>query len=155
MLNPSRGQKELTDWRNNFVATHRPQSEHFVRLYSTLSRTFLNQITYVSLKPTPLLAFAQLRNPTVSLIMPVYPSVRLSERPSTLLSFHIEQLDSHSTDFDEIWYLNFFFRNSVENLQVSLTSDENNRCFTWRHFHIYDDNSLNSSQNEKYSRQRL
>ena len=32
----------------------------------------------------------------------------------------------------------------------SLIYDRNYRHFTWRRFHVYDDISLNSSQNEKY-----
>jgi hypothetical protein len=32
-------------------------------------------------------------------------------------SVHMEQLDSHWTDFDEIWYSGFF-KKSVKNIQV-------------------------------------
>jgi hypothetical protein len=46
--------------------------------------------------------------------------------------------------FNEIWYLGFF-RKSVEKIRVLLKSDENNRCFAWRRFYIYDNISLNSS----------
>jgi hypothetical protein len=62
----------------------------------------------------------------------------------------VEQLDSHKTDCDEIWYLRFLFRKSVDKIQVSLKSDKNDVYFNWRHFHIYDSISLNSSWNEKY-----
>ena len=55
----------------------------------------------------------------------------------------MEQLDSHWTDFDEIWYLSFF-RKSVDKIQVSLLFDNNNAYFTWRCFDIVDDISLNS-----------
>jgi hypothetical protein len=58
-------------------------------------------------------------------------------------SVHVEQLDSHLTDFDEIWYLGVF-RKSVEKIHL-LKSDENNGYFTWSCFHIYDNISLNSS----------
>ena len=66
------------------------------------------------------------------------------------LSVRMEQLDSHWKDFDKIWYLRFF-RKSVERIQVSLKSDKNNRYFRWRRFYIYDNISLHSSYNEKYS----
>ena len=38
-----------------------------------------------------------------------------------------------------------FFRKSVEKIQVSLKSDNNNGYFTFKRFHIYDNISLNSS----------
>jgi hypothetical protein len=47
----------------------------------------------------------------------------------------MEQLGSHWSDFDEIWYLSFC-RKSVEKVQYSLKSDKNNGYFTWRRFHI-------------------
>jgi hypothetical protein len=50
--------------------------------------------------------------------------------------------NSHCTDFDETWYLGFFFK-SVEKIQVLLESDKNNGYFTSRRFHIYDSISLN------------
>ena len=59
------------------------------------------------------------------------------------LSIRMEQLDSQLTDFDEIWYLEFF-RNSIEKTHVSLKSDKNNGYFTWKHFDIYDNISPNS-----------
>jgi hypothetical protein len=52
-------------------------------------------------------------------------SVRLPGR----LSAGMEQLDSHWTDFYEIWYVGFF-RKSVEKIQVSLKFDTNNWYFT-------------------------
>jgi hypothetical protein len=57
--------------------------------------------------------FAKLRQATIS-FTPVRPTVSM------------EQLGSHWTDFDEIWYLNF--------IQDSSKSDKNNRYFTWRLF---------------------
>jgi hypothetical protein len=41
------------------------------------------------------------------------------------------------------------FSKTVENIQVSLKFDKNNRCLTWRRMYICDV-SLNSSWNEKY-----
>ena len=49
----------------------------------------------------------------------------------------MEQLGSHWTDFNEIWYLRIF-RKSVKKIQVSLKSDKNNRYFTWSPIYIYD-----------------
>ena len=65
-------------------------------------------------------AFAKLRKATISFVMSVRPSVRLS--------VHMEQLDSHWTDF-HIW---IFFEKSVENFQARLKSDKNDGFFTWR-----------------------
>ena len=68
-------------------------------------------------------AFAKLRKATISFVMSVSSPVR----PSV----HMEQLGSHLTDFNEIWYVSSF-RKCVEKIQVSLKSDKNNGYFTWR-----------------------
>ena len=60
--------------------------------------------------------------------------------------------DSHRTDFHETWNLSIL-RTSVENIQVSLNSINNNRHFTWRPEYICDNISLNYSENEKYFRE--
>ena len=57
----------------------------------------------------------------------------------------MEQLSSQWTDFDEIWYLNFFFANLSSKIQISLKSDKKNGYFTGRRFHIYNNISMNSS----------
>jgi hypothetical protein len=56
-------------------------------------------------------------------------------------------------NFDKTWYE--FFLKSVEKIQVLFKSDKNNEYFTWRRFEIFDGISLNSTYNEKYSRQTL
>jgi hypothetical protein len=43
-------------------------------------------------------------------------------------------------------------RKSVEKPPVPLKSDMNNEYFTRRNFHVYDNTSLNYSQNDKYYR---
>ena len=48
----------------------------------------------------------------------------------------MEQLGSHWTDFLEIWYLSNFLE-SVEKIQVSLTSYKNNGYFTWSPTYIF------------------
>ena len=53
---------------------------------------------------------------------------------SSCPSIHMKQLGSHWMDFDDIWYLGFFWK-SVANIQVSLKFDKKNIYFTWRHFH--------------------
>jgi hypothetical protein len=53
--------------------------------------------------------FTKLRKATSSFVMPV----RLSVRPSV----RMEQLDSHWTDFHEIWYFEVFLK-SAEKIQV-------------------------------------
>ena len=66
----------------------------------------------------------------------------------------MKQPGSHWTDFHEIWYLSIF-RKSIEEIQVSLKSDNNNGCFTWRPIYIFYHISLNSSYNEKIFEQNL
>ena len=66
-------------------------------------------------------AFAKLRKTIISFVM----SVRLS--------FRMKHLDSHEKDFDYVLYLGFFFRNSVEKIQVTLKSDNKNGNFTFPH----------------------
>jgi hypothetical protein len=68
----------------------------------------------------------------------------LSVRPSVC----IEQIGSHWTDFNEIWYL-CIFRITVEKLQVSLKSNKKKGYFTWKSVYIFDHISLNCSYNEK------
>jgi len=51
----------------------------------------------------------------MSLCQSVRPSVRM------------EQLGSHWTNFQEIWYLSTFFGKSVEKIPVVLKYDKNNR----------------------------
>jgi len=57
-------------------------------------------------------------------------------------------LDSNWKDFHEIWYMKIF-RKSVEKINESLKSDMNNGYSTWRPMYIYNNISLNSSQNKK------
>ena len=59
-------------------------------------------------------------------------------------SVRMEQLGSDWTDFHEIWYLSIF-RTSFGKIQVSLKSDKNNGCFTWRRIFIFERISLSSS----------
>ena len=61
---------------------------------------------------------------TISFVMSVRPSVRM------------EQLNSHWTDFYDIWYLRIF-RKSVEKIQVSLKSDKNKGYFTLKPIYIF------------------
>jgi len=50
----------------------------------------------------------------------------------------MEQLGSHSTNFDEI----SVFRKSVEKIEVSLKSDKNDGSFTSRRMYNYNNNSF-------------
>ena len=52
------------------------------------------------------------------------------------LSVRMEQLGSHWTDFNEIWYLRIF-RNSIIKIQVLLKSDKNKVYFTWSTIYIF------------------
>ena len=72
---------------------------------------------------------------------------------SVCLSFSVEKLGFHWTDFHEILYLNTF-QKSVEMIPVSLKSDKNNGYLPWRGTYIYDI-SLHSSSNDKFFGQKL
>ena len=61
-------------------------------------------------------------------------------------SARIEQLGSHSTNFDEI----SISGKSVEKIQVSLKSDKNDGSFTSRCMYIYNISFI-SSENKKFS----
>jgi hypothetical protein len=90
-------------------------------------------------------AIAKLRKATMGFVMSLNPSIRLSVRTV--------KLGSHWTDLHEIWYLGIF-RKSVEKIQVSLKSDNNNGYFTWRPRYTYNI-LLNSSENEKFFTKKL
>jgi hypothetical protein len=76
-----------------------------------------------------LVTFAKLRKPTVSFVMSICLSVRLS--------VEIEQFGLHWKDCNNIWYLNIF-RKSVEKIQVLLKSNEINGYFSWKPMYVYD-----------------
>ena len=81
-------------------------------------------------------AFAKFQKATISFFVSARPFVR----PSVHMKQHYG-----------IWInLISFYEKSVEKIQVSLKSDNNNVYFTRRRFHIYDNMSLNSSYNEKW-----
>ena len=63
-------------------------------------------------------AFAKLQKGTTSFVA------------SDRLSVPMKQLYSYWMDFDEIWYLDFFFLKVVEKIQISLKSDMHNGYFT-------------------------
>ena len=62
----------------------------------------------------------------------------------TSLSVCTHELDSHLTDFFEIWYIRRY-RKCAEKIPVSLQSDKNNRYFTWRPLYIFGHISSSSS----------
>jgi len=68
---------------------------------------------------------------------------RLLASPCLSLHIHAEQLGSHGTDFNEIWYLSIF-RKSAKAIKVSLKSEKNNGYFTLRPIYTYDYTSLSS-----------
>jgi hypothetical protein len=61
----------------------------------------------------------------------------------------MEQLDPYLMAFIKFDIRGFFFRKSVEKIQVSLKSDDNNRYFRWRPIYILHHSSLNCSYNRK------
>ena len=66
---------------------------------------------------------------------------------SVRLSVRMVQLGSHSTDFHEILYPSVF-RKTIDKIQVSLHSDENNGYFNMKTIYIPDHISLNESWND-------
>ena len=58
------------------------------------------------------------------------------------------------TNFNDIHFLRIF-RIFVEKIEVWLNADMDNRYFAWKHMYVYNNMSLNSSQNEKRFRQKL
>jgi len=68
----------------------------------------------------------------------------MSVRMSVRLSVRMEQLCSHTIDFNETWYLSIFIK-IVEYIQVPLKSDKTNQYFTWRPFYTFYHISLISS----------
>ena len=62
-------------------------------------------------------------------------------------SVRLEQLGFHWAEFHEMWHLRiFFFEKSVGGkLKVSLKSDENEWCYTWRPIYMFYHISLSSS----------
>jgi len=56
----------------------------------------------------------------------------------------MEEFGSRWSDFDEILYLCIYLK-TVNKIQISLKSDNNNRYFTWRPMYIYENISLSSS----------
>ena len=90
----------------------------------------------------------------LSVCLTVRFSLCLSVRLSVCMSVLMEQLGSHWTGFHEICYWSVF-TNSVETVQDPLKSDKNSGYLTWRPICIYDNISLNSSQNEYFLRQKL
>jgi len=75
--------------------------------------------------------FVKLRKATISFVISVCTVVRV--RPSVLTG----KLRSHGTGFHVIRYLSILLK-SVEKLQVSLKSNNNNGHCTWRALYIYD-----------------
>jgi hypothetical protein len=82
-------------------------------------------------------AFAKFRKATINCDISVCLSVCMSVR--------MEQLGSHWTAFHGILNFSFFFRKSVDKIQVSLKSDKINEYLTWRAIYIFDHISLSSS----------
>jgi hypothetical protein len=69
-------------------------------------------------------AFEELRKAFVSFVVSVRVSARNHSAP-------------HWAGFNEIWYL-CIFPNSGKEFQVSLKSDKNKGCFTWRPTYMYE-----------------
>jgi hypothetical protein len=121
----------------NQVSEFYPQSAfirftQFIQISSDNFPSMLMIINEEALSPLCLLgAFEKLRKATDRFVVSVHPSYRM------------KQLSSHWTDYHEIWYL-CIFRKSVEKIQTSLKSDNNNGYLTWRSIYIFDHISLTS-----------
>ena len=66
------------------------------------------------------------------------------------LSVRMDHLGSHRTGFQD-----FFFRNFVEKIQVTLQSQKKDRHVTCRHKYIHDNISLYYFQNKKFLRHKF
>jgi hypothetical protein len=80
--------------------------------------------------------FAKLRKATVSVVMSIRPSFRLS--------IHTKKTRLPQDEFWLNWILEIFSKICRENL-IPLKSDNNNMYFTWRPMYIDNSISLNSS----------
>jgi hypothetical protein len=76
-------------------------------------------------------------------------SFRLSVRPSVFLSAW-NNSGSIRRNLMKL-YICVFFDNMSKKIQFSLKSDKNNGHFIWKTKYIYDNISLNTSYNEKFS----
>jgi len=86
----------------------------------------------------PLLyTLATLRKATITFIM----SVRC-----------MEQLDFYWTVFHEVWYLSIEY---LEKIQLLFKSNKKDAYLMWKYMYMYENNSVNSSDYEKYFRQNL
>jgi hypothetical protein len=91
---------------------------------------------------------------SVLICLPFSPSLcpHLSSLLSISLSSCLPFCPSLLPHFHDNWYLSILWKFVVK-IQVSLKTDKNKKPFKWRLVYIYDKSSLNSSQNEKCSRQ--
>ena len=100
------------------------------KMLCSRSNSFL-RLTFMSVRMNLHSGFRCIRKiakKTTSYVMSVHMSVRLSART--------EQLNSHWTDFHEIWYLGIFWK-YVKKIQDSLKLDKNKGHFTWRTIYIF------------------
>ena len=100
----------LTADKADFASVLLNNSDITIRMTLSIALSFLG-------------TFAKLLKATIIYVKSVCPSVCLYVR--------MEQLGCRRTNFHELSYLGMF-RKYVENIQVSLKSDKNNTCFTWR-----------------------
>ena len=82
-------------------------------------------------------AFAKLRKVTTSIVMSVLLSVCPYVRPSACKTTRLSR-DGYAQNL----IFEFFSRKSVEEIQISLKSNNNNRHYTWRPICIFDHISL-------------
>jgi hypothetical protein len=91
-------------------------------------------------------SLAVLRRASISFIMSVCLSNRPSVRPSVrpFLCPHGTRVQNAGFWWNLVFKI-FFFWKTFKKIKMSLKSDKNSGYFIWRHFHFYDNISLNSS----------
>ena len=100
----------IMDWfwyfYNFFLCFYIPEYGHMDgrSMYDFIVCINLIQYTYLRLLVPLLGVFTKLRKASISFLMSVSPSFR---------PFHMEQLGSHWTDFNEIWYLIVFRKKTL------------------------------------------
>jgi hypothetical protein len=103
-----------------------------LKFFSEICTKYINTLRYQNVEF--LGAFAKFRKTTISFVISVRLSVRLSTWNNSAATGRIFM------EFD-IWA---FFEKSIQKMQVSLQADKINKYFTWRRLYTYDHISLNS-----------
>ena len=116
---------------------------HIRILYHRVDSNVLKQpeVQHNQQRYTYLGALAKLRKATISFITSVRPSARNNSAPTGRIFMKFD--------------FSVFIPKTVKKIKVSLNFNTNKGYFTWIFIYIYNDTSLNSSQNEKCFRKKV